>query len=146
MINKLINKWKQEWYLRHSADLAREFEAKLKENETLFLKEIECQKAIHEEKIKILKEEEAHRERLVSDRISELKSVDNDLKNQIKILEAKAHPSEVWAQAFSMGVSKTWDMLLPTMTENIEKLRESLFQRATEEALGRLNGNHKKSN
>ena len=69
---------------------------------------------------------------------------DNELKQKIKVLEAKAHPSEVWSQAFTLGVSKSWEMMLPIMTQNLDKVISKIKEDSVKEAIGRLNATNKK--
>ena len=73
----------------------------------------------------------------------ELARADNDLKIQIRLLEAKASPTSVWTEAFSLGVSKTWDLLLPVMTGNIEALKKKIYEDATFDSITRMNGKKK---
>ena len=69
----------------------------------------------------------------------ELEKSNLELSEQIKLIEAKARPDEVWSGAFSLGFSKAWDMMLPIMTEGVKKLREQARTEEIEASMKRLN-------
>jgi len=79
------------------------------------------------------------------DKRIELESVNKELLDQIRLIEAKSSPSGVWAQAFSMGFSKAWDMMMPIINKGIEKREESISERAIEGVLRGMNNGHKLS-
>ena len=62
----------------------------------------------------------------VDDRQKELERVNAELKTQIRLIEAKASPDSVWQSAFSQGFSKAWDMMMPLMTQGIDKVKEKI--------------------
>ena len=158
MIKKLLEKWKQEWWLKHAAEIAHQFqdreihlkatlEAEIKQNIDL----MELERDVLYTKIKseiqkgkLLEEEVEFRQKSLNDRKLELIKADNDLKEQIKLIEAKAHPSSVWTEAFTMGVSKTWDLLLPLMQDNIDKIKSKANDDAIKIAIERLRASNKK--
>lgn len=51
---------------------------------------------------------------------------------------------KVFIEGFSLGLSKQWDMLLPTMTQNFEKMVQKIKEDAAKEAIGRFNAANKK--
>lgn len=149
---KFIDRWKSEWWIKESANLANQYESKKKDlvikfESELLATELEWtqNKKLLENKICLEQQEINFRLDSIESRKQELLRVDNDLKTQIKIIEAKAHPSEIWAQAFTAGVTKSWDLIQPFMTENIEKIKKQLYDDAYTKAIGSLNGNHKKN-
>lgn len=150
---RLEAKWKEEWinnnnellnsldkeYVNKKNSLEESFEKSLKKFES----EVQTKKQSILNKIKIEEEEVEHRLKIVEDRKLDLISTDNHLKAQIKLLEAKASPTAVWTEAFSLGVSKAWDMLLPIMAGNVEALKKKIYEDATFDAISRLNGKKK---
>ena len=159
MIAKLIERWKQEWWLKNASEMAKEYahrkddlilklESEMKDTqekyqsklrfleENLKLQERQIELALN--KGKILEEEVTYRTKSLEERKLELIQADNDLKTQIKLIEAKAHPSTVYVEAFSQGVSKSLDMLMPIMSENLEKFKTKLKDDAIAEAIKRL--------
>lgn len=69
------------------------------------------------------------------DRREDLARTSTELREQLRLLEAKASPSHVWAEAFSLGFSKAWDMMLPLMKAGIGKSEQALFDEAVNAAL-----------
>jgi len=160
MFKKLQEKWKQEWWEKRQDDICREYSAREKElkadleehleqdrqaieasKASLSAKELEIE--MRSAKLSIRQAEIEELEVRVAERKFELLKADNDLKAQIKLLEAKASPTAVWTEAFSLGVSKTWDLLLPVMTGNIEALKKKIYEDATFDSIARLNGKKK---
>lgn len=149
---KFIDRWRQEWWLKHAAELAKTFEENRLDLIQRGRTEIEQtqetwanKKESLLQRIRLEEEEIKYRLESLEHRKSELARVSEELRNQIKIMEAKAHPSEVWAQAFTAGVTKSWDLIQPFMLENIEKMKKQIYDEALTKAIGNLNGNHKKN-
>jgi len=74
----------------------------------------------------------------VEDRKKELIRVNEDLKTQIRLIEAKASPDHVWESSFSQGFSKAWDMMIPLMKKGIEKTHEKIRQEEIENSFPRI--------
>ena len=70
-----------------------------------------------------------------AERKEELAKANEELRTQLRLLEAKASPTNVWSEAFSLGVSKAWDMMLPLMRESAGKSYEVIFADAVEQTL-----------
>ena len=49
-----------------------------------------------------------------------------------------------WQVGFSEGMLKSWDLLIPLMSENMDKLKQKLKDDAILEAVKRLNATDKK--
>ncbi len=153
MFKKLINSWKQEWLeknklllmVNHESDFAKmqsDFEKLKKEHEEKFqLAYSEAKK-----KYEALTFQQAEIDEL-SKRLEERKLAlareNEDLKIKLKLAEAKSSPSNVWVEGFTLGVSKTWDLLMPVMVGNVEALKKKIYEDATLESLSRLNGRKK---
>lgn len=158
MIKKIIERWKQEWWLKHAAEIAREYqtrqadlEKRLDEELRLNLTRLELERDViyakvkaEIEKGKLLEEEVAYRQKTLDDRKLDLVIADNDLKQQIRLIEAKASPSSVWVEAFTSGANKAWELLLPVMTDNIAKLKLKMQEDAVQEAIARMRVTNKK--
>lgn len=149
---KFLERWKQEWWIKNASDIAKQYESNKKdlvikfESELLSVKlEWQQNKKLLENRIILEQQEINFRLDSIESRKQELIKVDNELKTQIKLIEAKAHPSEVWVQAFTAGVTKSWDLIQPFMIENIEKIKKHLYDDAYNKAIGNLNGNYKKN-
>ena len=156
----MFKKWKKLWLENRIASIENEYRQKIEDenseytNKLLRLKEQHRNMLDSSEKsnsallkrIELNEEELAYRLKTLETRNVELKQADNELKEQIKLLEAKAHPSNVWVEAFTLGINKCWDLLQPVYVENIEKMKKLIYDKATLETLERLNGNHKKTN
>ena len=83
-------------------------------------------------------QEAKYEEEAVAKRKADLERTNQDLKEQIRIIEAKSSPSAVWESAFSLGFSKAWDMMLPHMVQGLDKLKETIREQEIEASLSRL--------
>jgi len=98
-------------------------------------------------KIQFSEEEVAYRLKQLEDRKIELIKTDNEVKMQIKLLEAKSSPNTVWLEAFTQGFSKAWDSINPIMMDNVLKSKKFIEENAIMETIKRnSNGNHKTTN
>ena len=52
-------------------------------------------------------------------------------------------PANVWAEAFTLGFSKAWDMMAPLMTDGVRRMEETIRTQAIEETLARLAPSHR---
>lgn len=84
------------------------------------------------------KEEVAFQESRVRDRQAELARINDELKQQIRLSEAKASPDNIWTHAFTQGVSKSWDMMIPIMMDGIEKVKEAIRNQEVEASFPRI--------
>ena len=152
MFKKLISSWKAEWFNRKESELVFEYSRRLESmikqvrsegeerldairDQTLL--EIETK----ESALKIIKsqnEDLSFQQKRLDDRKLELIQAQDELKIQIRLIEAKASPSSIFIEAFSQGINKAWDLLLPVMSENIDKLKIKMKEDAAIEAIQRL--------
>ena len=77
-------------------------------------------------------------ERRIQDRKEDLERVNLELKNQIRIIEAKCSPSNIWETSFSQGFSKAWDMMIPLMKDGLDKVKEKIREEEIESSLPRV--------
>ena len=147
----MFKKWKQEWFDRKESELCQEFEKELNE-----LKE-NLSNALDDQEAKLTSVtnsfETRHRDLIFSQneidelaRRCELKKIELERLNaellvQIRLLEAKASPEGIWAQAFTAGFNKSWDMMA-LQQEGFEKLKKLIRDEAINDTLGKRNGHH----
>lgn len=149
LFQKLKDEWKKEWLEKNIAEITSSYQSELESTKTYLEDKINSQKVKNQillNNLKIEEEEIAYKLKILNDRKLEVIQKDNELKDQIKILEAKASPSSVWCEAFTQGMNKAWDLMFPVMSENIEKVKQAIYDKATTDTLARLNGNNKKIN
>ena len=104
-------------------------------------KELSNRKTMLEyEKMRMNAEEDnlKHLEKLVEQKRIDLERVREELKLQIRITEAKSSPEQVWTTAFESGFSKAWAMMVPVITDGLEKQKEMIRNKAIEETRKRL--------
>mgnify|MGYP001564776429 CR=1 FL=1 len=112
-----------------------------KAREEKWKKEYLSKELEHVDKLSILERKKADLddiEKRIIDRKIELETANKELKEQIRLMEAKAKPDSVWIQAFGMGFSKAWDMSLPIMSDGIENLKEKIRTKAIDDTLDGL--------
>ena len=74
----------------------------------------------------------------MDERKKELASINHELREQIRIVEAKGRPDQIWVTAFTAGFSKAWDMMAPLMTDGVVKMRKTIHDQAIDETLRNL--------
>lgn len=72
------------------------------------------------------------------DRKEELAKVNEELKTQIRLIEAKARPDSIWINAFSAGANRAFESFQPIINEMIEKSKKVIEERAIDESLKRI--------
>lgn len=125
------------WFEAELAKLKEPHEQKLRELAASYeLKRQEVEQKVA--KLQDMQVSLLSHEKEVNDQRIRLSKVDEDLRAQIKLLEAKASPDSVYITAFSAGFTKCFDML-PEMSAEVRKMIET---RAIDETLKRLNHEH----
>ena len=76
--------------------------------------------------------------RRLQDRKEDLAKANEELKAQIRLIEAKASPDSVWVQAFSQGFSKAWDMMIPIMSSGFDKIVDKTRTEAIDSVVSNL--------
>ena len=126
MFSKLISVWKAEWLQKNVKSLLSEHQTELSsllESQASDLKALEDKHILNVARIQ---EDLDFQEQRLSDRRLELLKASDDLKTQIRLLEAKASPDQVWASAFSTGFSKALEMLPELSSETKKRLTDSI--------------------
>lgn len=158
---KIIQRLKEEWLNRNEAKLKAEyasnfevmrknFDKEMNERMESYKKAVEIvdqNLKIEKAKLEIRENEVKEIERSIEDKKIELAKKNEDLANQIRLIEAKASPDQVWVSAFGLGFSKAWDMMMPLMNEGNVRSRKIIEDQAIAETVKRMsNGNYKKNN
>lgn len=83
----------------------------------------------------------------MTDKKVEYSKKNKELSEQIRLLEAKSSPDNVWLSAFQSGFERAWGMMKPVMYDGFEKVKEEISNNAKMETLnglqsvlGRVNG------
>ena len=74
-------------------------------------------------------------EEVAQRRRDELAKESEALKEQLKLIEAKAHPSSVWCEAFGQGHSKAWESMKEVVYRDFENVKKMIYEKAVEETL-----------
>lgn len=134
IFSKLKEQWKCEWLEKNKVELENELEDrkkdffKLKEN-------IEHENDLLKKQLEIKNIELSMMIKNVDDRVLEIRKKDNELRDQIKLIEAKASPDRVWCEAFSLGFSKAWDMIEKVQMDGLLRARKVIEDRAINRAI-----------
>ena len=145
LISCLISKSKQKLYDIFAKDIEESFVLKkklLKDSleadyvnyEAKLKTEIEDKKRIVDRE-KFDLEDLEHR---MTDRKVELESLNAELRERIRIIEAKARPDQVWISAFTSGVNRAFETIQPLVNDIIEKSKKSIEERTIDESLKRI--------
>lgn len=147
----LFSQFKNKWWEKREQSLKKEFAVKeiellkdLSDREHEVKSEIERKKQLLREEResieRVAKENELY-ESLVHDRREELEKSNKELKDQIRLIEAKAKPDSVWVTAFTSGFNKAWDMMLPLMSDGFNKMKDKIKDDAIEDSIKAFNKN-----
>jgi hypothetical protein len=128
---------KTAWINKKLEELESEYSFKLKEVERSCSEILERKKEV-EKKVKQELYEVDELLKRVLDKKIEIENKNKDLLDQIRLIEAKASPDQVWASAFSLGFSKAWDMMLPILYDGFGKVKEEISNSAKIETLRNL--------
>ena len=96
-----------------------------------------------------LKRQEAELNELmasIKERSAELQRLDKEVSNQVRAIDKKTLPSNIWVEAFTEGFSKAWECMWPLQQEALIKMKRYIEEQAIQSVLDRKNGNHKKDN
>jgi hypothetical protein len=69
---------------------------------------------------------------------TQFEKTNNELKAQIRLLEAKASPSNVWCEAFSSGFSKAFDLMQDIIKKGTQGIEDYFKEEAHIEALNNV--------
>ena len=151
----MFKKWKAEWLDRNEFKLAKEFEKDLNELKSSFTQtrqdwtkkcaDLETESQVEYQKLLMSQEEILELSKRLDDRKVELARINEELRQQLRISEAKASPSNVWAEAFTCGFNKAWDMVIPIMSEGNERMKKLIEDKAITDTLRRMNGHNTKN-
>jgi hypothetical protein len=89
-------------------------------------------------KLDLAKYEVSEMQRIVDDKKETLEKKNHELAQQMRLLEAKASPDQVWLSAFQLGFSKAWGMMKPVMYEGFDKVKQEISDSAKMETLNGL--------
>lgn len=156
---KFIQRWKEEWWNRHESEIVRDYAERESELKQELDSHLEADRASFEKTrklaqeamdlqvatLKVREKELEELTKLMDSKRLDLARKNEELLNQIKLIEAKTSPSNVWVEAFGMGFSKAWDMMAPILMEGVKLSKKSIEDMAITDTLKRMNGNNKKT-
>ena len=143
----------EEWVAEQLASLEAKFETEfsvLDEECKQILAQREKERDALERSLKKVELERFEADELykrMTDKKVEYAKKNKELSEQIRLLEAKSSPDNVWLSAFQSGFEKAWGMMKPVMYDGFEKVKEEISNNAKMETLnglqsvlGRVNG------
>ena len=156
----IFNKWKEEWIKKHKSKIEFEYYKELKRIKDSYVNDIkEAQESLNIRKEKREKEIDDIEKSLEykkkdledlllrqKDKETELKKVNDNLRDQIRLIEAKASPSSVWESAFSSGFSSGFNMAIRSVTQIDDSVKKAIKRKSIDEAIRRMNGNKLQKN
>lgn len=77
-------------------------------------------------------------EKRVSDRKTELERTNQELKEQIRLIEAKAKPDSVWISAFTSGFNRAWEVMKPILDQAVQEAHKMIKSQEIDESLRRI--------
>lgn len=145
LLSNWLSKSKQAWLAKQEAAWQAECRPQLEAlhaHAQAKLGEVRQQGAVLDAKLKDAQQLQAHieaQEAILQDRKVAVEKANDELKTQLRLLEAKASPDSVWVEAFSLGFSKAWDMMLPLMQSGQDRVIEKVKTDAIDRTLRDIN-------
>lgn len=136
---------KTKWLARQEATLQQEFQPRLealKAAQEVCLEVVARQTAEAEaalQKVERLRQSVADSEVLLQDRQVAVRQASEELRQQLRLLEAKASPTEVWSQAMATGYRAALETLTPLMREGMSTMLEKVRQDAIDQTVKNIN-------
>jgi hypothetical protein len=147
----IFKKWKQEWFDREESKLCAEFEKELNELKDNLANALEDQEAklisatntfeMKQRDLIFSQREVDELNRRCELKKLELERLNSELLQQIRLMEAKGSPEGIWAQAFTAGFNKGFDMAY-LQHEGFDRVKKLIRDEAINETLGKRNGHH----
>lgn len=148
ILSKLYLRYKNKWWARREAELtlacaAQEADLRRELQERLDAVTSQ-QDAVTRQQDEVTRQQRdvEHLERTQRERKEALAKANEELHTQLRLLEAKAAPDQVWAEAFSHGFSKAWGMMQPLLLDGVKRLEEHIRTTAINETLANLATTH----
>ena len=133
----MIGQFKKRWMERQEAI----WQAQYHETEQDWKKKLDDLDSGLKLKAELLQRDQASLDDItkrVQDKREELERANQELKEQIRLIEAKASPDSVWVEAFSQGFSKAFDMASVIHQKGLDKLLEQARDSAIDQAIASL--------
>ena len=151
----MFKKWKEEWLDRNELKLAKEYESALNELKATLKATVDDEEAklislknsfdIKKQSLIFSQNEVEEMTSRCDHKNRELARLNEELLTQIRIAEAKLSPEGVWAQAFTAGFNKAWDMMY-LQNEGFDRVKKLVREEAINSTLGQRNGNNQANN
>ena len=130
----MFKKWKEGWLRGQEETLKKGFEVRLssmKEQYGVLLR--------HEESIYKQKQDDlAYEQKRLEDTKLYAAKCNEDLRQQIKLIEAKSSPDQVWVSAFTSGFNTAYQSMSAFLQKDVEVKRDIIRDGAYNEAIGHL--------
>ena len=139
-------KLKAQWLASQEVKLQAEFapqlqhlQATLQENETALSTRL-ARVTQEAQDVEVRSRDVRDLEQRLQDRKEELARQNDELRTQIRLIEAKSSPDSVWVEAFSRGYEKAWETMWPFFESNLTRVKEVIRRVAIDETLQNLHG------
>lgn len=130
----MFKKWKEEWLKSQEETLKKEFEARLSSIKEQYEMQIRRWESIYKQK----QDDLAYESKRVEDSKLALAKCNEDLRLQIKLIEAKASPDQVWVSSFTSGFNTAYSSMSAFLQKDVEVKRDIIRETAYNEAIGHL--------
>lgn len=111
----------------------------IKEEQELLVDKLRIQKDLYAYEVNEYKQKRDLIEKEYSDLKVKHEQRCNDLREQIKLIEAKSSPDQVWITAFNTGVSKAWDMIKDTYSVVNNDIVRGLVKETEDKTMSSVN-------
>lgn len=143
LFGSFLQSLKDKWIKSQEDNLRNEYSERLSSIESELQSEID--NLISEKKkiidsVNLEKSEIESLEKRMQDTRSSLQEAQRDLKEHLKVLEAKANPSIVWQSAYTAGFQAAWSVAWDFQKDAFNAYTEKVRSQAINDTLKRLNG------
>ena len=70
--------------------------------------------------------------------LKHLQAENEAMRDQIRLMKTRHFPDIVWVEAFSLGFSKAWDMMMPLMEQGMKEAQVKVRDTAIQETVSNL--------
>jgi hypothetical protein len=130
----MFKQWKEAWLKSQEETLKKEFAARLSSIKEQYEIQIRHMESLYKQK----QDDVAYESKRVEDSKLALAKCNGDLRQQIKLIEAKASPDQVWVSAFTSGFNTAYQSMSAFLQKDVEVKRDLIRESAFNEAIGHL--------
>ena len=152
ILSKFMQRFRNDWLAKQEAKLKVEFAPKLaaiqescqSAERSLLQQKNDLDRHKNDldgriQELERIKSQCDSQEIILKDRQVALEKANEELRTQLRLIEAKASPDSVWVEAFSLGYGKAWDTMADIWQSGLAKAVEDARTNAIDQTIRNIN-------